>query len=320
MLTQKRARAIRLEAYQLLDEVGTSTYPIDPEAIAQAKQLNVEYVDGMPQDVFGALWRKDNCYGIIVSNQCPTDGLRRFTLAHELGHYMLPEHAEKMFRKSDEQILSMGGDYRRKDPLEFEADTFASALLLPERFARDVARATRPTVDGIIALSTSFLVSVSAAAIRTAELTDEPMAVILSYKGKCEWCARSPTLAQHGWALRSLKNDRAPHGSATSRLLSNVSRVAQGDRDDDMMPLNRWFDDAPANLEVVEDAIGLGSYGRVLTTLTFEHLPDADALYAREQRQERERWDRQAEDARGWSPRGDGRRGLRSYQLDEEES
>lgn len=318
MLTRGQDRILRAEATQVLDDVGVTSYPIDPDIIAKTKQLTVQYVDDMPPGIFGALWRKDNRYEIIISGRCPTEGLRRFTLAHELGHYMLPGHAEKMFRKNDETIPSMGGNYRSKDPLEIEADAFASELLLPERFARAVVRAHRPTVDRIITLSTGFMVSVSAAAIRTAELTDEPMAIILSHNGKCEWCARSPSLAQHGWSLRSLKHDRVPLGSATARLASDITRVMQGDREDDMMPLNRWFDEAPVELEVIEEAIGLSSYGRVLTTLTFEHLPDADELYLREQRRQRERWEREDTESDGRSQRGDWKEPLRSFHWDEE--
>ena len=319
MLTREQDRLIRVEATQVLDDLAVTTYPIHPEAIAKVKQLSVRYVDGMPDGVFGALCRKNNRYQILVSNQCPTDGLRRFTLAHELGHYMLPGHAERMFRKDDETIHSLGGSYRRKDPLEIEADTFASELLLPNRFARGVVCAGRPSVDSIVSLSTSFMVSVSAAAIRTAELTDEPMAAILSHNGVCEWCARSPSLADHGWSRRSLKNDQVPRGCATARLASDVTRVTRGDRDDDTTPLSRWFDDAPAELEVIEEAIGLGPYGRVLTTLTFEHLPDPDELYVRAQRRQRERWEREDAAVGDRSHRGDWRKPLRSFQWDDEE-
>lgn len=319
MLTREQDRLIRAEASQTLDDLGLATYPIDPDAIAKAKQLSVRYVNGMPDGVFGALCRKNNRYQVLVSNQCPTDGLRRFTLAHELAHYILPGHAEKMFHKADETIPSVGGNYRRKDPLEIEADTFASELLLPDRFARGVVRAGRPSTDSIISLSNSFEVSVSAGAIRTVELTDEPMAVILSHNGFCEWCARSPSLAHLGWSLRSLKNDHVPRGSPTDRLASNATGVAQCDRDDDMTPLNRWFDDAPAELEVIEEAVGLGAYGRVLTTLTFENLPDTDELYVHEQRRQREHWEREDNAVGSKSARGDWRRPLRSFQWDEEE-
>lgn len=39
-----------------------------------------------------------------------------------------------------------------------------------------------------------------------------------------------------------------------------------------------WFDGAPAGVEVCEDALGLGAYGRVLTVLHLPDVPDPEEL------------------------------------------
>jgi hypothetical protein len=62
---------------------------------------------------------------IIVSSLRPP-GRQAFTCGHELGH-----HAYGHGEQFDELVEERGGS-RRHDPKEFEADCFASALLMPK--------------------------------------------------------------------------------------------------------------------------------------------------------------------------------------------
>ena len=319
MLSRDQDRVVRAEANILLDELGVTTYPIDPDAIARQKEVVVQDVPGFPDGVYGALCRKDSRFEILVSDRCPNEGMRRFSVSHELGHYMLPGHVDEMFRKSDELIPSTGGHYRRKDRFELEADTFASELLVPTRFARQIVRAGRPTLESIITLSETFNVSLVAAAIRTVELTDEAMAIVLSHDGTCEWCSRSPALAEHAWSKKVLKREMVPLGSATRRLSKDTHGVQRLNRVTDTSPLSIWFDEAPGDLEVVEEAMGLGEYGRVMTVMTFEDVPDSDELYLREQRLRRREVDDAIASQAVQSTRGDWRRPLRDFHWDDEE-
>lgn len=61
---------------------------------------------------------------IIVSSLRPT-GRQAFTCAHELGHHVYG-HGEQF-----DELVEERGKSRRFDPKEFEADCFASALLMP---------------------------------------------------------------------------------------------------------------------------------------------------------------------------------------------
>lgn len=62
---------------------------------------------------------------IIISALRPA-GRQAFTCAHELGHH-LQGHGERF-----DELVEERGKRRRYDPKEFEADCFASALLLPK--------------------------------------------------------------------------------------------------------------------------------------------------------------------------------------------
>ena len=293
----------RRTATEVLDELEITAVPVDPEGIVRTKQLLFEERDGFPNGAYGALFRSGNQFGIIVSAACPGDGFRRFTVAHELGHYYIPGHVERLFPRGDGIVPSLGGHFRgRKDPVEVEADCFANELLMPERFVRPLIGHVGNGLTAVRALAGQFRTSMSAAAIRYAAVTPEPIAVLVSYNGTIEWIARSPALWAYGWARRPLKKEWAPRGSATHRLALAPDRVRCGDSDDSTMLLCEWFDGAPSQVEVAEDAVGLGEFGRVLTVLMAGELPDPD---------EDSGYDGDRDDGRT----GDWRDALRGYRL-----
>ena len=278
-MRQAEGALARRTANDLLDELGISTAPIDPEWIVRAKQLMFEEKSGFPEDVYGALFRSGNSFGVLVSSACPTEGHRRFTIAHELGHYHLPGHVDRLFpNEGDGNALSFGGHFRgRKDPLEVEADCFANELLMPTRLVRSMMRGLGEGLSSIVTLANEFQTSMSAAAIRYSTATSDPVAVIISRAGVVEWTSISPALWDHQWARLRLKGEWAPRGSGTSRLSSAATRVLQGDLDGDSMLLCEWFPGAPEAVDVIEEAVGLGTFGRVLTVLMPQDLSEIES-------------------------------------------
>jgi Zn-dependent peptidase ImmA (M78 family) len=251
---------------------------VDPEWIARAKHLMFEESADFPDGVYGALFRSGNSFGILVSTACPGDGHRRFTIAHELGHYHLPGHVQQLFpNEGDGKAVSLGGHFRgRKNPLEVEADYFANELLMPERLVRPLIRRVGEGLSAISTLASEFRTSMSAAAIRYASVTGEPVAVLISREGVIEWTSISAALWEYRWARVTMKKDWAPRGSGTRRLSLAPDRVRGGEKDSDSMLLCEWLSAAPSTVKVIEEAIGLGVFGRVLTVLTAQDLPDAE--------------------------------------------
>lgn len=268
----------RRAANELLDELNLSSAPIDPEWIAIAKQLMFEERNDFPEGVYGALFRSGNSFGILVSQSCPSEGHRRFTIAHELGHYHLPGHVDRLFPFSgDGNAVSVGGHFRgNRDRFEVEADYFANELLMPERLIRPVMRTVGGGLCAINALAETFRTSLSAAAIRYSTSTGDPVAVIISKDGVIEWTSVSAPLWDHRWARVPLRGEWAPHGSGTRRLSLAQDRVRRGEEDGESMLLCEWLHNAPRDVEVLEEAIGLGSYGRVLTILIPKDLRDPE--------------------------------------------
>jgi len=291
----------RKRANRLIDELAITSFPVDPEAVAGAKGISVETHTKFPQGRYGALVRQGDLFRIVVWAGCPTLGHRRFTIAHELGHYHLDGHVEALLASSSTAV-SNGSNYTgRKDPLEVEADAFASELLMTERFARPVIKSLTAGLTAVREIANQFVVSFSAAAIRLAMLTDEPVIVLLSMNRSMEWVTFSPAFREHDWTRRRMRGEWVPPDGATHALASSPKRVVAGEEASDRNLLSEWFEGAPAT-EAFEEALGLGPYGRVLTVLTCPALPSAEEIAVEEQE-------------RAESGTGDWRDALRGYSL-----
>jgi len=72
---------------------------------------------------------------IFYSDVFPSDGFRRFTVAHELGHYFLDGHPSTFLQKEMSGINRIV-DLTSDDHYEREADSFAAALLMPQPSSR----------------------------------------------------------------------------------------------------------------------------------------------------------------------------------------
>jgi Zn-dependent peptidase ImmA (M78 family) len=264
----------RRRAREVLTEFNLVTPPIDPEWIATQQGIRIVTEDRFPRDCFGALVRRGNEFSILVSAGCFNEGHRRFTIGHELGHYHIEGHIAALI-SSDAPALSFGANYtNQKDPFEIEADAFASELLMPSPAVTQAIAGRRPGLNVVQDLATGFLVSLSAAAVRLAMLSAEPVVVLLSRDHVLEWAAFSPGFDGHVWIRRRHRGDWAPPRSATTLLSRDIDQVRSGAIRSDNGVLSEWFEGAPS-VPVDEEALGLGHYGRVLTVLTCEDLPDS---------------------------------------------
>jgi len=111
----------RLKARQLLEELKVSELPVDIEKIAKHCGLEIEHVS-KGKGFYGQLLKERR---IIEVQSSMHPHRNRFTIAHEIGHYIL-NHSPALCPFDDRSI---------KDPKkinEKHANVFASELLMPE--------------------------------------------------------------------------------------------------------------------------------------------------------------------------------------------
>lgn len=165
----KRARGA---ARTILQNFGVKTVPVPIERIIKSKSIILQYAP-LEDDLSGMAYIKDGV-GIIGVNALHHPNRQRFSAAHELGHHELhPDelrkavHVDKGFRVLLRDDVSSQGI----DPLEIEANVFASELLMPLEFLKSTLDAGGLDLDddaGIEALARKFRVSASAMRYRLA--------------------------------------------------------------------------------------------------------------------------------------------------------
>ncbi|HYJ80369.1 MAG TPA: hypothetical protein VEW03_12230, partial [Longimicrobiaceae bacterium] len=112
--------------------------------------------------------------------------------------------------------------------------------------------------------------------------------VVLSRGTSIEWITASREIAEADFfRYNAARTASIPIGSATRQLAEDPDAALACQELSSGGTLREWFPRAPAEVSVEVDAIGLGSYGRVLTLIMCTDLPDSDELYLHEQEGER---------------------------------
>jgi len=262
------------EANLLIQRLNITSLPVCPFYIAKEYGIEVQPKDSDKPGVSGFLMRQGDSFGIMYATHIRNEGFIRFTVAHELGHYFLPEHPEYLFPNGDGIHMSRSG-FISNDTCEKQADHFAKSLLMPDNLFLTALREAGEGFAALKSLATKCKTSITATAIRFTQLVEDPVAVIMSSGNKIEWCFVSEALIQIKNLQRLNKGSLIPPGSATSEFNQNQTNVLQGKQAEAWTHLDDWFDKAP-QVEMKEDVVGLGSYRKTLTVLFTSDVIDSE--------------------------------------------
>lgn len=245
-------------AEELLKSLGvTSPDEIDLEAIAWTQGVRVYFkpLDGCEARIIGV---GDTAIATVNSKGSP--GRRRFSLAHELGHWK-HHRGQFMVCRSDEI-----GDFSNKaSQAERHADSYAANLLMPRYLFLPSLRTFRKLDFEIIRkLSEIYGVSLTATAIRCISLGDEPAMVICHNHHGRRWFQKSSLIPDYWFPRKDLQAESSAldilYGKTKSSSASQLRCVSA----------EAWFDNYRApRYEVVEQTIKI-SDTEILTLILFE--------------------------------------------------
>lgn len=123
-------------AGRLLEHTWGDALPVDPVRIARNLGINVFHAELEP-NVSGALVKERGQDPSIVLNAADSPNRKRFTCAHELGHFVRrTEQLDKYEYVDYRDQLSAAGT----DDDETYANAFAASLLMPEHHVRRLHR------------------------------------------------------------------------------------------------------------------------------------------------------------------------------------
>lgn len=203
------------------------TAPLDIDGITEALGL---FVESVPLDGLEGCLVTDGEDGAILINDRMRDARRRrFTLAHEIGHFVLHKDIGE-FRDTEADL----GCYR--PGRELEANLFAAGLLMPQRLLAEHATDAAPTLAAADAVSARFNVSLSATLRRLIRASPYACALVVTQDGLIHHYAASTTFLGH----ISTKRPPVP-GTAAAAVLA-PSGPAEAVRD---VPASDWVTQGP---------------------------------------------------------------------------
>jgi hypothetical protein len=260
-----RLEMAKKKAEAFLRTEGINTLPVDPLLIAASRDIVVKAKPDTTDGVSGMLLRHGDTFGILYATYIPSEGFRRFSVSHELGHYFLEGHIDHVLPLDG--IHTSHAGFVSADPYELEADCFAAGLLMPSAlFKREMGRID-PGLDAIESLSLKCKTSLTATAIRYAELSEDAVATIISTGQTIDYCFLSDAMKSLPDLTWLHKGWPVPPNTETAKLNASPERVLRSDRAEAETDVMDWIGGRKSIL-VTEEVLGLGSYGKTLTVLS----------------------------------------------------
>ena len=139
---------------------GEIRLPVDPVRIA--RNLGVQVFDApLSEDISGSLVKTAGADPVILLNRADSNSRRRFTCAHELGHFVRRSGDEQFEYIEHRGPIATEGS----EPSEIYANQFAAAMLMPADLVRKHASG-----KGTLELARMFGVSPDAMKFRLKNL------------------------------------------------------------------------------------------------------------------------------------------------------
>jgi Zn-dependent peptidase ImmA (M78 family) len=252
---QDNYSAARLSASRLIRRFAISQpEEIMVEDLAMASGVLV--VEGTLHGSEARLVRKQDKGIIRVKSGAPESGRRRFSVAHELGHWFLHGDVSQFHVCTEGDLRNYIGSNQ-----EAEANTFASELLMPTPLFKPACWGIEPGIASIKELADKFGTSLTSTAVRFVEENKENCIVVFSENSQVSWWR-----AKEGMSDLWIEPRQKIHSdSAAWECFHDGVAVTTMQR----VPANSWFKSLRygKRMEIYEQSMKLGKLPLVLSLL-----------------------------------------------------
>jgi hypothetical protein len=269
----------------LAREYSRQVFPNEPITLVDGLELSGGF-DGMlmPNPHVPGEW------GIVYNKAIRSPGRINFTLAHELGHYLLHRHISPSgIQCGSREML----DWRSElGAIEAQANTFASFLLMPlDDFRRQIAGETT-SLDLMRHLADRYEVSITAAILKWLDMTTQRAMLVVSRSGFIDWARSSDSLMKSGVFYRA----RQQITPLPEQSLAGGKGLAIGTYAETKHPRGVW----PGNEDVHEMTIFSPTNEMTITLLLYpDDAPNKRWARDLDEPEEQDTYDRFVSDGRG---------------------
>ncbi len=230
-------------AWGILRDFKIQDFPIDPRQIATKLGI-VIWERELPDTCDGCLMRVENAWGILVNARIRSESRRNFTIAHEIGHYMLERDTVdscSMDERLNFMIAEQGEDTaqaKKQAYLKSEqrANQFAAELLMPTPiFSADSSAHSQVGLPAIAALAAQYGTSLTSTGIHYTRLSRFVCAIVFSEAGVIRYFAYSDGFRENKDCY--LVSGQPLHPKALASQFTNGTSVGELTGE---VPLNYW--------------------------------------------------------------------------------
>lgn len=265
----------KVRPVEIVDEILRQNpkmpYPIPLEELAEA--VGIKRIGELVTEGFEGMLMTNpvKSQGIILVKANVNPQRRRFTIGHELGHYLLPWHRQLEFSCTSENIQDSSAvpGSTRGIEMEAEANAFASELLMPSTAFKKLQRAAgEPCVEQIVKLATHFNSSIEATTRRFMNLSDFPVAFIFSHKNTVRYWAKG---SEFPYLLNIRKGQSLPKQSSSR---DNGDGIGEMEEIDGIV----WLSDerGPSLPDKILEQTLFQNDGYKVTMLYIDDIPEED--------------------------------------------
>ncbi len=238
-------------------EVTKQKFPADP--VGCVVPHGIGGIDGM---LSKRPKHKDWC--ISYDETVTVPGRINFTIAHELGHYLLHRKVRDTFQCGVTEMMDYASLESKR--LESQANTFASYLLMPRNDFDDQIKGQEISFELLGHCAERYQTSLTATALKWLEFTaDAAMLVVADHDEFIRWsfCSQS---------AKRLGAYKSPGEMVPSSALEYLRANTSGSRSPRRVEAGVWH----ATEEAVESAIISDQFEQLIFLIRFPHASSPD--------------------------------------------
>jgi len=223
------------------------SYPLDINGFVSILGFEVRFVDTGNCDAYTIIVNGQKL--MLLNQQLESQSRINFTLAHELGHYFIPDHMEPIYACNIDELVGNRTVIKKE---EKEADLFASEILLPSKF---IEKKSIRRLQDIISVAQTYNTSIPATAIKMMDYTYDNVAFVCCINGKIEWFAKSLGFKENHLFLKDLTKLSIPGLSLMNKCIENTSTISKG-----KIPAYVWLENMDSSSYIQEEVLYYPNY------------------------------------------------------------